>query len=103
MPPKATFAQGPEGSIGQAGKESFLVSRRNHCRSKSASGCRPTTRMPTFMPRPLRLSAHKRAGSRIVNSVNSPTRLLTAIVPPCCWVTMSQAIDKPSPVPSPVG
>ena len=28
-------------------------------------------------------------GSRIVNSVNSPTRLSTVIVPPCCWVTMS--------------
>ena len=28
-------------------------------------------------------------GSRIVNSVNSPTRLSTSIVPPCCWVTMS--------------
>jgi len=35
--------------------------------------------------------------------VNSPTRLSTSIVPPCCWVTMSQAIDRPSPVPSPVG
>jgi hypothetical protein len=28
-------------------------------------------------------------GSRTVNSVNSPTRLSTSIVPPCCWVTMS--------------
>jgi hypothetical protein len=28
-------------------------------------------------------------GRRIVNSVNSPTRLSTSIVPPCCWVTMS--------------
>ena len=35
--------------------------------------------------------------------MNSPNRLSTSIVPPCCWVTMSQAIDKPSPVPSPVG
>jgi hypothetical protein len=42
-------------------------------------------------------------GRRIANSVNSPTRLSTAIVPPCCWVTMSQLIDRPRPVPSPVG
>jgi hypothetical protein len=28
-------------------------------------------------------------GSRMVNSVNSPTSLSTSIVPPCCWVTMS--------------
>src|SRR5271170_7976701 len=28
-------------------------------------------------------------GSRIVNSVNSPSRLSTAIVPPCSWTTMS--------------
>src|SRR6266852_3350800 len=28
-------------------------------------------------------------GSRMMNSVNSPTRLSTSIVPPCCWVTMS--------------
>src|SRR5262249_55635848 len=42
-------------------------------------------------------------GRRIVNSVNSPSRLSTAIVPPCCWVTMSQLIERPRPVPSPVG
>src|SRR5215472_5919364 len=42
-------------------------------------------------------------GKRIVNSVNSPSRLSTAIVPPCCWVTMSQLIERPKPVPSPVG
>ena len=28
-------------------------------------------------------------GNRTVNSVNSPTRLSTVIVPPCSWVTMS--------------
>src|SRR5215831_13532806 len=28
-------------------------------------------------------------GKRTVNSVNSPSRLSTSIVPPCCWVTMS--------------
>src|SRR5262245_47750119 len=44
-----------------------------------------------------------RRGRWIVNSVNLPTSLSTAIVPPCCWVTMSQAIESPSPVPSPVG
>jgi hypothetical protein len=38
-------------------------------------------------------------GSRIVNSVNSPTRLSTSIVPPCCWLTMSQLIERPRPVP----
>jgi hypothetical protein len=42
-------------------------------------------------------------GKRIVNSVNSPGTLSTAIVPACCWVTMSQAIDSPRPVPSPAG
>ena len=40
---------------------------------------------------------------RIANSVNSPTRPSAAIVPPCCWATMSQLIDRPRPVPSPVG
>src|SRR6266851_9807351 len=42
-------------------------------------------------------------GRRMMNSVNSPTRLSTSIVPPCCCVTMSYAIERPSPVPSPVG
>src|SRR6516162_8924352 len=42
-------------------------------------------------------------GSRTVNSVKSPTSLSTVIMPPCCWVTISQLIDSPSPVPSPVG
>ncbi len=31
----------------------------------------------------------RRRGSRTVNSVKSPTSLSTAIVPPCCWVTIS--------------
>ena len=35
--------------------------------------------------------------------MNSPTRLLTSIVPPCCWVRMSRLIDSPRPVTSPVG
>src|SRR5215467_15076608 len=47
--------------------------------------------------------AYWERGRRIVNSVNSPSWLSTSIVPLCCWVTMSQAIDSPSPVPSPVG
>src|SRR6516165_32946 len=47
--------------------------------------------------------ARRARGRWIANSVNSPTRLSTTIVPPCCWVTMSQLIDRPSPVPSPVG
>ena len=33
--------------------------------------------------------AYWERGRRIVNSVNSPSRLSTSIVPPCCWVTMS--------------
>jgi len=49
------------------------------------------------------LAAWEPRGRRIVNSVNSPTRLSTVIVPPCCWVTMSQLIERPSPAPSPVG
>jgi hypothetical protein len=35
------------------------------------------------------VAACRERGRRIVNSVNSPTRLSTSIVPPCCWVTMS--------------
>jgi hypothetical protein len=35
--------------------------------------------------------------------VNAPTSLSTKIVPPCCWVMMSQLIERPNPVPSPVG
>ena len=38
-----------------------------------------------------------------MNSLNSPARLSTVIAPLCCWVMMSQLIDRPSPVPSPVG
>jgi len=38
-----------------------------------------------------------------MNSVNSPTSLSTVIVPPCCVVTMSWLIERPRPVPSPVG
>ena len=33
--------------------------------------------------------AHAFPGSRIVNSVYSPTWLSTVMLPPCCWVTMS--------------
>src|SRR4030095_4566454 len=44
-----------------------------------------------------------RRGTLIVNSVNCPGALSTTMVPPCCWVTMSWLIDRPSPVPSPVG
>src|SRR5712691_6811190 len=32
------------------------------------------------------LAAYELRGRRTVNSVNSPTRLSTSIVPPCCWV-----------------
>jgi len=47
--------------------------------------------------------ANIRRGKVMTNSVNAPTSLSTVIVPPCCCVTMSYAIDSPSPVPSPVG
>src|SRR5215831_10029710 len=47
--------------------------------------------------------ACRRRGSRTMNSVNSPSRLSTVIVPPCCVVTMSWLIERPRPVPSPVG
>jgi hypothetical protein len=40
---------------------------------------------------------------RTLNSLNSPIRLSTSIMPPCSWVTMSQLIERPSPVPLPVG
>src|SRR5437660_10178547 len=51
----------------------------------------------------LHATACWRRGSRTVNSVKSPTSLSTVIVPPCCWVMISELIDRPSPVPSPVG
>ena len=35
------------------------------------------------------VAACRERGRRIVNSVNSPSRLSTVIVPPCCWVTIS--------------
>src|SRR5271157_2957848 len=47
--------------------------------------------------------ANIRRGNVMTNSVNAPSSLSTVIVPPCCCVTMSYAIDSPSPVPSPVG
>jgi hypothetical protein len=42
-------------------------------------------------------------GKTIVNSVNSPSRVSTLIVPPCCFTMMSWLIESPSPVPSPAG
>ena len=39
--------------------------------------------------RRLLISAHGLRGSRIVNSLYSPTLLSTAMLPPCCCVTMS--------------
>ena len=35
------------------------------------------------------IGAHGLRGSRIVNSLYSPTSLSTAMLPPCCCVTMS--------------
>src|SRR5262249_31111183 len=42
-------------------------------------------------------------GNVMMNSVNTPGSVLTSILPPCCFTTMSWLIDTPSPVPSPTG
>ena len=42
-------------------------------------------------------------GSTMVNSVNWPGCVSTAIVPACCLTTMSWLMESPSPVPSPAG
>jgi hypothetical protein len=39
----------------------------------------------------------------MTNSVNSFGAESTAIVPPCCFPTMSKLSDSPRPVPSPAG
>jgi len=46
--------------------------------------CRHTEAHPIFHG-----TACRRRGSRTVNSVKSPTSLSTAMVPPCCCVTIS--------------
>ena len=92
----------PRGSLGGGGKQSFdrAVSFLNPGRSAialalpSGAQSRPEKRCRIILCRlqdampPQRLPRCVR-GRRIVNSVNSPGALLTAIVPPCCWVTMS--------------
>ena len=52
-----------------------------------------------------RLSARAAAarGSVMMNSVNCPGAVSTAMLPPCCLTTMSWLMDSPSPVPSPAG
>src|SRR5215472_6429013 len=42
-------------------------------------------------------------GRLIVNSAYSPTRLSTAMLPPCCFTMMSWLSERPRPVPSPAG
>src|SRR5450759_5044557 len=42
-------------------------------------------------------------GRTILNSVNSPGCVSTSIDPPCCLTMMSWLMDRPRPVPSPVG
>jgi hypothetical protein len=42
-------------------------------------------------------------GNTILNSVNTPGSVSTPMLPPCCFTTMSWAIDRPRPVPSPEG
>ena len=47
----------------------------------SALRCQPPCKMTAFF--------YGLRGSRIVNSLYSPTLLSTAMLPPCCWVTIS--------------
>src|SRR5690348_9434470 len=79
---------------------SLLSSQRQekprHCERSEAISSNNSRYLPRCCP-------CRKRGRRIVNSVYSPLRLSTSIVPPCCWVTMSQLIDRPSPVPLPVG
>jgi len=42
-------------------------------------------------------------GRVMTNSVNTPGSVSTSILPPCCLTMMSLVIERPSPVPSPVG
>src|ERR1700722_280470 len=42
-------------------------------------------------------------GNTTLNSVKRPGSVSTSILPPCCFTIMSWLIDRPSPVPSPVG
>src|SRR4029453_7676956 len=42
-------------------------------------------------------------GRIILISVNSPGCVSTSIEPPCCLTTMSWLMERPRPVPSPVG
>jgi len=99
--PKATSVRA-RGSLGGGAKQSFdrAVSFLNPGHSAialalpSGAQSRPEKRCRIILCRlqdampPQRLPRCVR-GRRIVNSVNSPGALLTAIVPPCCWVTMS--------------
>jgi hypothetical protein len=93
--PQRRPAPGPADLCEQAGKQSHPIERRLSCL--------------TTKPLPKRLKhvgclvhdqdadtqdtasavVRRARGRRIVNSVNSPTRLSTSIVPPCCWLTMS--------------
>src|SRR6202012_3787576 len=49
---------------------------------------------------PILRSAASLRGSVMMNSVNTPGSVLTSMVPPCCFTTMSCLIESPSPVPS---
>ena len=42
-------------------------------------------------------------GNTILNSVKNPGAVSTSMLPPCCLTMMSWLIERPSPVPSPVG
>jgi hypothetical protein len=75
----------------QIGDFAFVIQDQNACATRrlpekgklTQSGHSvPKLRHPCWWPGNLRVS-------RMVNSVKPPTLLSTAIVPPCCWVTMS--------------
>ena len=52
---------------------------------------------------PVFSSAAALRGRTILNSVNLPGSVSTAIVPECCFTMMSWLMERPSPVPSPAG
>ena len=59
----------------------------NALKSLSAAGLGPSVRYGSKPAAPL--GGYGLRGSRIVNSLYSPTLLSTVMLPPCCCVTMS--------------
>jgi hypothetical protein len=62
----------------------FVVHDQDACATRRL----PSGQARTHATEPVLVTGELR-GRRMVNSVTSPTRLSTSIVPPCCWVTMS--------------